>query len=199
MRNEMLEQAHADYPAVLTDAAPRRELAGLEERSHYKLAAGVHQARPRVRDWPLERQELDSLAPGLRRIYRRGRRAYRSARDEPSTENLHELRKRVKDLWYAAQIVTPASPKPMKRLARRAHRLSDLIGEDHDLAMLAEHAIAHHDRFDDDTTVAGLVGLIERRRQKLQRKAMKLGQRLYRRKPRKVARVLEHAPQPAGG
>jgi CHAD domain-containing protein len=159
----------------------------------------LHQARPRVRDWPLERQELDSLAPGLRRIYRRGRRAYRTARDEPSTENLHELRKRVKDLWYAAQIVTPASPKPMKRLARRAHRLSDLIGEDHDLAILAEHAIAHHDRFEDDTTVAGLVGLIERRRQKLQRKAIKLGQRLYRRKPRKVARVLEHAPQPAGG
>jgi CHAD domain-containing protein len=47
----------------------------------------------------------DALAAGFQRIYRRGRRAYRTASQEPSSENLHELRKRAQHLWYAAQIV----------------------------------------------------------------------------------------------
>jgi hypothetical protein len=66
----------------------------------------LRDASARVPDWPLEREGFGALAPGFKRIYRRGRRAYRAARREPSTENLHELRKRTKDPWYAAQIVT---------------------------------------------------------------------------------------------
>jgi CHAD domain-containing protein len=87
------------------------------------------------------------LAPGFKRIHRRGRRAYRAARRQPSTENPHELRKRTKYLWYAAQIVRAAAPKKMKRLARRADELSNLIGEDHDLAVLAQRADERRDRF----------------------------------------------------
>jgi len=133
------------------------------------------------------------LAPGLRRIYRRGRRAYRTARREPSSENLHELRKRAKDLWYAAQILRPASPKQMKRQAREAHQLSNLIGEEHDLALLEERADERRDRFDDEATVAQLAGLIERRRDELRQEALRVGKRLYRKKPRKVVRLLERA------
>ena len=147
----------------------------------------LHQARARVPAWPLQHEALDALAPGFKRIYRRGRGAYRTARREPSSENLHELRKRVKDLWYAAQIVRPASPKRMKRLARAAHELSDLIGEEHDLAILEERASERRDRFDDERTVAALGTLIERRRDELRREAISLGARLFRKKPRKVA------------
>jgi CHAD domain-containing protein len=152
-----------------------------------EVQAELRRARARVGDWPLEREGHDALAPGFKRIYRRGRRAYRDARQEPSTENLHELRKRAKYLWYAAQIVRPASPKKMRRLARRAHELSDLIGEDHDLALLAERA----DRLADETAAGELAVLVERRRAELQREAMVLGRRVFRKKPRKLARALE--------
>jgi CHAD domain-containing protein len=150
-------------------------------------------ARARVPDWPLERDGLDDLAPGLRRIYRRGRRDYRAARREPGTESLHELRKRVKDLWYAGQIVRPASPKKMRRIARRAHALSNLIGEDHDLAILGRRAVERRDRFDDEAAVDELVSAIERRREELQREAMRLGKRLFRKKPRKLVRPLRQS------
>jgi CHAD domain-containing protein len=148
-------------------------------------------ARARVQDWRLEPEGLNALAPGFKRIYRRGRRAYRAARREPSTENLHELRKRAKDLWYGAQIVRPASPKKMKRIARRAHELSNLIGEDHDLAILGQRAVERRDRFADESTVGELAKLVERRRDELQREAMALGRRLFRKKPRKLVRPLE--------
>ena len=151
----------------------------------------LRRARARVGDWQLERDGLDALAPGFKRIYRRGRRAYRTADQEPSAENLHELRKRAKYLWYAAQLVRGAAPKKMKRIARRAHELSDLIGEEHDLALLAQRATERRDRFPDATAAGELELLVERRRDELQRAALELARRLFRKKPRKIARPLE--------
>jgi len=58
-----------------------------------EVLSELRAARARVPDWPLQREGFDGLAPGFRRVYRRGRRAYRAARREPGTESLHELRK----------------------------------------------------------------------------------------------------------
>ena len=178
----------------------RRTLVGQHGAAQRKLRDGVAvaevrselgAARARVRDWHLERESLDAVAPGLRRIYRRGRRAYRVACGEPSIENLHELRKRTKDLWYAAQIVRPASPKKMRRIARRAHELSNLIGEDHDLAILGQRAAERRDRFATEKDVGELARLVEQRRAELRREAMDTGRRLFGKKPRKLVRPLE--------
>jgi hypothetical protein len=79
----------------------------------------------------------------------------------------------------------------MKRIARRAHDLSDLIGEDHDLALLAQLANERRDRFPDATAADELAALVERRRAELQREARDLGRRLFRKKPRKVVRPLK--------
>jgi CHAD domain-containing protein len=158
-----------------------------------EVLSELGEASARVPDWPLERDGIGALAPGFKRIYRRGRRAYRAARREPSTENLHELRKRTKDLWYAAQIVRCASPKKMKRIARRAHELSNLIGEDHDLALLGQRAGERRDRFADEAAVGELTTLVERRRNELRGEAMDVARRLFRKRPRKLVRPLEKA------
>src|ERR671923_1369704 len=58
-------------------AAQRR----LQERvADAGVLGELREARARVADWHLERGDLDALAPGFERIYRGGRRAYRSAR-----------------------------------------------------------------------------------------------------------------------
>jgi CHAD domain-containing protein len=151
----------------------------------------LRRACARVEDWRFERESLQTLAPGFKRIYRGGRRAYLTARREPSTENLHELRKRAKYLWYAAQVVRLAAPKKMKRIARRAHELSNLLGEDHDLALLAQRASERRGRFAEGTAAGELKALTEHRQAELRREALDLGQRLFRKKPRKVVRPLE--------
>jgi hypothetical protein len=79
----------------------------------------------------------------------------------------------------------------MKRLAREAHRLSDTIGEDHDLAILEERASERPDRFADEAMVGELADVIERRRDELRQQALKVGWRLYRKKPRKFVRSLD--------
>ena len=152
-------------------------------------------ARDRVAGWPLPEDDDDVaiLAPGFRRIYRRGRRALRAAEADTSTEHLHELRKRAKDLWHAAQVVRPAAPRKLKKLGRRAHRLSDAVGEDHDLAVLLDAA-----RQRPHTLASGELELLEtlvgRRRAQLQGAALKRGRKVYARKPRKLAKLIRGVP-----
>lgn len=151
----------------------------------------LRRARDRVSSWSAEQESVASLAPGLERVYRRGRKAYKGARKKPTTENLHELRKRAKDLWHAGQIVESAAPKQIKPLVKNAHELADLIGEDHDLALLAERAESRPDRFEDEAALRSLLELIGKRRKRLRRKALEVAGGLYGRKPRAVGRLLE--------
>jgi CHAD domain-containing protein len=150
----------------------------------------LQDVRERVSDWSLNESDAQRAIRGLTRIYRRARRAYRHARRKPRPENLHELRKRTKDLRYCAQILRPISNKPLKRLARDANELSDLIGEHHDLAFLAERVQERRDQFDDPAT-RELGELISDRQEELLHEALPLGRRIFRKKPRKLARTLE--------
>jgi CHAD domain-containing protein len=77
---------------------------------------------------------------GLERAYRRGRRDLRRVRQDASDEAVHEWRKRVKDLWYQLRLLRNAWPAPLKAASDEAHELSALLGDHHDLAVLAQRA-----------------------------------------------------------
>jgi CHAD domain-containing protein len=147
--------------------------------------------RARVPGWTFAHDDFRALAPGLRRIYRRGRRASKEARRDPGTENLHELRKRAKDLWYATQILRNAAPSRLRKLRRGAHALSDLLGEDHDLALLRTTAIRHRRELADPAALAALLGVIDRRRAQLERQALDHADRVYAIRPKALVRSLE--------
>jgi CHAD domain-containing protein len=148
-------------------------------------------ARARVPGWTLAHDDFRALAPGLRRIHRRGRRAFGRAREEPSTENLHELRKRAKDLWHAMQILRNAAPSKLRKIRRGAHELSDLLGEHHDLAVLRTTALRHRREFTDPAALAALLGVIDRRRAQLERQAREEADPLYATKPKALVRSVE--------
>ena len=144
-------------------------------------------ARGRAATWAADLDGVEGLTSGFERIYRRGRKATRAALAAPDDEPLHELRKRVKDLWYTAEVLRPADPKRTKKLAKQASDLSDVIGSDHDLAVLTETAERHADQLEPSERDL-LATLIERRRAELQRAAFKAARRLYARKPKAAAR-----------
>lgn len=156
-----------------------------------RVYSDLSSARERTAAWTFETDGFDALAPGLRRIYRRGRRRMREAAAEPTTEHFHEWRKSVKDLWHAAQILRPAGPKRMKRLSKRAHRLSTLLGDDHDLAVLSAYVTEHPDCFPDAAAEQALEAVIVRRREALQREALDRGAKLYERSPKQFVRWIE--------
>jgi hypothetical protein len=150
---------------------------------------------------------------------------------------MHQWRKRVKDLRYAAEMLDRRDPDGgeglgrskrgkrrrkqaergkdvgyIRRLARQADELGELLGEEHDLAVLAERVRADgkpgdrhglgpdspsqsprlHARWVRGTASKGgsqtrkaLLKLIARRRRRLRRRALSEGERLYRRRPKK--------------
>jgi CHAD domain-containing protein len=163
------------------------------------------EARERSAAWTFDADGFEALRPGLERIYRRGRRSMRAAAEEPSTEHLHEWRKRSKDFWHAVQILRPAAPKRMKTLAKRAHQLSDLLGDDHDLAVLRAQVERAGGSFEHEAGRAALLAAIDRRRLALQRDAFKLGAKIYEARPKSFGRSVERGwrkraaahPQPA--
>ena len=137
----------------------------------------LREARGRVEDWPLERDSFDALNQGLRRSYRRGRRDFRAARSDPTVEALHEWRKRVKDLWYHHALLRSLWPPVMQAFGNQAHELANQLGDDHDLAVLAEWV---HEHADSDPV---FFEAVDARRAELQSRAMHLGERLYADKP----------------
>lgn len=82
---------------------------------------------------------------GLRRTYRNGRRALRHARVKPNADAIHEWRKRVKDLSYAVQIVSPVAPD-MREAHAKLDDLAHLLGDHHDVWSLDAFVAENHSR-----------------------------------------------------
>ncbi len=98
----------------------------------------------------------------------------------------------MKDLWYHASLLEEAWPKPLKALGHEAHKLADLLGDDHDLGVLVERFGAQE--WPPSVDGPAFVALCERRRLELQDEAFALGAKLYAEKPdafaRRIARYL---------
>ena len=181
---------------------PKRQFTALERRFAERAQETrddtpvdeLREVRERARGWPIDDCDERTLRAGATRAYRRGRKAFAAAHDDPTTERLHEWRKRAKDLWYHHRLLAEAWPGPVKAFADEADRLGKLLGDDHDLATLRERL------GDGDELVEQLIAA---RRAELQEEAFELGRRLYAEKPRAFGRRLgrylrAHAPSPAG-
>src|SRR5262245_3952447 len=102
LADQFAKEVPAETWAPLRAALQERERQAarkvLEEGDTIKqILDSIHRARKRVKDWPIG-DGFSALASGLKRSYRGGRQSMRRAVEEPTTENLHEWRKRVKDL-----------------------------------------------------------------------------------------------------
>lgn len=181
-----------DFTAA--DRAARSDAGAVDE-----VLEILEATRHAIATWDLGAEPAEVLAAGLERIHHRGRKALKvvkHADDASRTEDLHGLRKRAKDLWHAAELLEVAAPKRMRQLATDAHALADLIGDDHDLAVLADRARALPEAFAADADAAAFAEAIEARRRKLQRKALKLAGEIYGHRPASlVERVRELGPR----
>ncbi len=124
---------------------------------------------------------------GLRREYQRGRSALDNAIDDPRGETIHEWRKRVKDRWYHLRLLKAAWPHVLKKEAKEAHSLSDLLGDEHDLVVLQETLEADSGDGWDAVDARLISSLAGERRAELLAEAVPLGRRLYAEKPSRFA------------
>ncbi|HEV3321901.1 MAG TPA: CHAD domain-containing protein [Solirubrobacteraceae bacterium] len=167
-----------------------------DPRVRGEVVVELRAVRARVERWELRERGFRLLAPGVEGIYAQGRRRMRTARRRHSVEALHVWRKRVKELRYAAETLDRGgkSHKPVRRVARRADRLGEMLGEEHDLALLEARVRERSRGFAGERKVRKrLLRLIAARRRKLRKRALREGERLYRRPPRRFVRRLKRA------
>jgi CHAD domain-containing protein len=164
---------------------------GSVERAMVEAAAGLAAGRGRIASLPLEGDGWDLIGPGLHRTYRRGRKRLRAVEEEASVTNLHELRKRVKDLWYQVRLVRDADKQMLGSLADHAHDLSDHLGDDHDLALLRETVQRRRAAFAGAADKRHLLEEIDARRGELQFAAISLAERIYTEKPKRFTKRIE--------
>lgn len=140
-------------------------------------------ARDSVDGWPLQARGFGTLRQGLRESYRRGRRKRRTALTSGRDEDFHEWRKRVKDLWYQTRLLQGVWPPVMKAGIGQLKRLSDWLGDDHDLTLL--RSLLQHEREPrgQRPAAARWPDWINKRQLALRKRASRLGARVYAEKP----------------
>lgn len=153
-----------------------------------KVETKLKSARRQIKGWQLGGLKWRDLSCGNQRTYKQGWKAFQEAERTPAPENLHEWRKRVKDMWYQLRVLQPARPKALKRRAHEMKQLSEYLGDSHDLMMFKEAVKTA--RFAKPQTEL-LDELADSQREKLEKAAFELGHRLYAEKPAAFGRRIK--------
>lgn len=148
------------------------------QRARRLLMAG----RSRVDDWTLD-DDFGPVCAGVAKTYKQGRKRFTDSLEQPSDQNLHEWRKGVKYSWYHIRLLRGSAPSVLKPLADRLHDLSDVLGDDHNLAVLTGQLRSCPDEFGGTGKVNEALVIVDGRRADLQRRALPLGARLYAERP----------------
>jgi CHAD domain-containing protein len=162
-------------------AIKQRVLAGANNGLE-AVATHVEAARERAATWQIAGGEgWGALEPGLKKIYRDGRMAFRRAQVGDHPELFHEWRKRVKDLWHQMEVLEAIWPDMLKPLAEEFHSLADVLGQEHDLsvleAMLEAEALARAE------AASGVMPALKTKRAGLRKEAAHRGAFLFAEKP----------------
>jgi CHAD domain-containing protein len=145
------------------------------------------------------------IGPGVKKTYRRGRKALTNAGKGRDPDDFHEWRKRCKYSWYHLRLLENSAPWRLEPLATGFHALSGTLGDAHDLHVLAERLQADPDRYGAAGAVEHVLPVADALRRRLEQHALRGGSILYAESPDAFVERLgrywttwrRHGPEPA--
>ncbi|MEI6351987.1 MAG: CHAD domain-containing protein [Verrucomicrobiota bacterium] len=172
--------------------------AGLGKSASAVALRSLESALVSLADWT-PNVSIKSFEQRLRRSWRRGRRAVQAAKlslnqlvdsgvpaggGAGNPEDLHELRKCIKLLWAQLRLLRRCRPGLMKKLIREADGIAELLGDEHDLAILNQRLSKARVL----AKLGPLAGFLVQRRAELGHKAVARAECFFEEKPRRFAR-----------
>jgi CHAD domain-containing protein len=161
------------------EAMSREELEGRIANVLGQLDA----AESRIESWPAWPDTFETIADGLERTYRGGRREMERALMTRMPEELHEWRKRVKEHWYHSLLLRNVWPGVMKTYSSALENLSRALGDHHDLFVLRQIVARSPRDFGRAPAPLNLVDAIAGRQLELEDDASAIGRHVYAEKP----------------
>lgn len=162
------------------------------ERADEAMPARVAAARAalvavagRVPGWRVKGRDAAVICAGVKRTLARGAAAMAAARESRDGEALHDWRKRVKDLWYQARLLSPIWPEGVAPWRTTADDLGEALGAHHDLAVFM--AMAESLEGEAGAEATGLRGQALRLSAEIEAQAFTQGARLHAAPPEAVA------------
>ena len=190
--------ADGTFGELIQRLSRRRDLTELKAVEDPNLVGRVvrslERAYHRYGSWPTDpearevyglgiRDSFAAVEPGLTTTYGDGRVNMVQAYQRASPGDFHEWRKRVKDMRHQMEFLAPLWPEVVVGTAMTLDRLGNILGEDNDLAELAELLRGRPDLCPDPRERSLLRALANQRRNELQTAAEILGRRIYAERP----------------
>jgi CHAD domain-containing protein len=169
------EAALAPFKAILV-ARAENEPDRLEPDTAARARDRLIQEAKKIANLGFKKHGFAALAGGLEASYRRARKGMRYAYEEPTDENFHELRKAVQWHWRQMALLGRAWPDEFAVRVNAARELSQLLGDDHDLAVLVA-AVSAADLTDEQKDAA--IAICRQQQQILRKQAEYRVKRLF--------------------
>lgn len=182
-------KAFGSIRGALTRRRKRLEAEGCDVEGLLAAALeALEQARCDIEGWKVKGSGFSALRTGLETTYERGRKAMVKARKSGEAADYHDWRKRAKAHRYQVRALRNLWPEAMNARRAAAGKLGELLGQEHDLAVLAQLLREDRAAFGDEAALALFEQLIAERREELQREAKPLARRLYAEKPQALSK-----------
>lgn len=179
-----LDQSSGDASRQMRQSLLKRE--EVYTRKIPELRRAVRQmldvSRQTLSSWPVDQATPPKVAASLKRVFKSGRNAFRTASKRPTPENLHQWRKQSKTLGYGLELVQDRGPKKIGKWIKKTEELSESLGDDHDLFLVLD-ALKHEHTVRPAGDYRSLSKRIAARRGRLQKRAFKLGAGIFAQKP----------------
>lgn len=176
------------HPRVRVWLLERKGLPGAGRQMVGQVVDALRWTQVRAEQWSLLGLGWEAIGPGVQWVYARGRRYLRLAGVEGGVEPFHQWRRYAKYGWYHTQILHEIWPAEIEVTQAGLDRVGELLGADHDLAVLGGLLQAEWPARRSKVEVRELATLIPLRQAELQAEALHLGSRLYAESPRALAR-----------
>ncbi|QDV64842.1 CHAD domain-containing protein [Crateriforma conspicua] len=126
---------------------------------------------------------FESLGEGLQKTLGRAHDAMRTATEDPSTDHMHQWRKRVKYHWYHLRLLQPIWKQGLAGNRDDAKKLAEALGDLHDVDVLGETLRRFQKENELPSGADQLIRRLDERRNQLSRKALRRGRRLFAESP----------------
>jgi hypothetical protein len=187
---EIMNALRDHYPGIVTRSMSRAVQRGLLARTRgtvarvdpdrlLPLVAGeLERLRTRVQRRIRRVTQAGAMRSGLKRGYRRARKAMACVRTHHEDAQFHAWRRRIKDHWYQMRLLGCLNTHAQARI-RRLKQLATWLGDDHNLVVLRATILEAPARFGDERMTAIVLGCVAKYQTTLRRRALRYGRQLF--------------------